>query len=68
MIVHIFSRRTARSSSGFFSQYEDEQVVWAATDRGVYYLLKRGIVPAAAFGDYDSVTEEELEWMQWQKA
>lgn len=37
--------------------------MWAAVDRGVYRLLKRGITPAVAFGDYDSVTEEELAWM-----
>ncbi|MFX3624612.1 MAG: thiamine diphosphokinase [Ectobacillus sp.] len=39
-------------------------VVWAAVDRGVYYLLKKGIVPNVAFGDYDSVTEEELAWIE----
>ena len=46
-----------------FSPYENEKVVWAAVDRGVYRLLKRGIIPVVAFGDYDSVTEEELAWM-----
>ncbi len=66
MIVHILAGGPLDHHPDF-AQYEDEQVVWAATDRGVYYLLKRGIVPDAAFGDYDSVTDEELEWMRRQK-
>ncbi|MBP3038320.1 thiamine diphosphokinase [Bacillaceae bacterium Marseille-Q3522] len=32
---------------------------WIGVDRGVYTLLKNGIVPEAAFGDFDSVTEHE---------
>ncbi len=32
---------------------------WIGVDRGAYYLLEKGIVPAAIVGDFDSVTEEE---------
>jgi thiamine pyrophosphokinase len=51
-----------------FALYENEETVWAAVDRGVYHMLQKGIVPDAAFGDYDSVSEEELSWMQQQTA
>ncbi|WP_409305378.1 thiamine diphosphokinase [Peribacillus sp. SCS-155] len=33
---------------------------WVGVDRGVHTLLKFGIVPMAAFGDFDSVSESEL--------
>ncbi|PEK55485.1 thiamine diphosphokinase [Bacillus toyonensis] len=62
MIIHILAGGPAEYCADF-SRYENEEVVWAAVDRGVYHLLKRGITPSVAFGDYDSVTEEELVWM-----
>ena len=31
--------------------------LWAAADKGVSSLLKRGIIPDAAFGDFDSIEE-----------
>jgi thiamine pyrophosphokinase len=43
-----------------FQQFDESQVVWVGIDRGVFYLLNAGIKPAMAFGDFDSVTEEEL--------
>ncbi|RDI47502.1 thiamine diphosphokinase [Falsibacillus pallidus] len=33
--------------------------VWVGVDHGVYRLLEAGITPAAAFGDFDSVSDEE---------
>ncbi|MCP8970179.1 thiamine diphosphokinase [Ectobacillus ponti] len=45
-------------------RYNSTGVVWAAADRGVYHLLQLGIQLAAAFGDFDSVTDQELSWMQ----
>ncbi|OCA85489.1 thiamine pyrophosphokinase [Bacillus sp. FJAT-27225] len=33
---------------------------WVGVDRGTVELLKRGIKPIAAFGDFDSVSIEEL--------
>ncbi|MBS9804592.1 thiamine diphosphokinase [Bacillus cereus] len=62
MIIHILAGGPSEYYADF-SRYENEEVVWAAVDRGVYRLLKKGITPAVAFGDYDSVTEEELVWM-----
>jgi thiamine pyrophosphokinase len=36
-----------------------EEITFAGADRGVFSLLKRGISPDYAFGDFDSVSEEE---------
>ena len=33
--------------------------LWAAADKGVSTLLKRGIVPDVAFGDFDSIDERD---------
>ncbi|HAQ08403.1 MAG TPA: thiamine diphosphokinase [Bacillus bacterium] len=41
-------------------RYAGEEVIWVGVDRGVSYLLSAGIKPARAFGDFDSVTDEEL--------
>ncbi|MFC5773834.1 thiamine diphosphokinase [Ectobacillus antri] len=49
-----------------FLYYESDDVQWVAADRGVFHLLQRNIMPVAAFGDYDSVSEEELRWMREQ--
>ncbi|MGM9986563.1 MAG: thiamine diphosphokinase [Bacillaceae bacterium] len=48
------------------SQYEGENVKWVGVDRGVYYLLQQGIIPDQTFGDFDSVNEEELTYIQKQ--
>ncbi|MBY0598363.1 thiamine diphosphokinase [Bacillus bingmayongensis] len=65
MIIHILAGGPEEYCADF-SLYENEKVIWAAVDRGVYRLLRRGIAPTVAFGDYDSVTDEELAWMQKQ--
>lgn len=39
-------------------------VRWVGVDRGVYTLLKNGITPEQGFGDFDSVTSSEREWME----
>ncbi|WP_419883796.1 thiamine diphosphokinase [Peribacillus sp. B-H-3] len=44
--------------------YKNKADVWVGADRGVHHLLESGIVPDAAFGDFDSVTEGELENIQ----
>lgn len=49
MIIHILAGGPAEYCADF-SRYENEEVVWAAVDRGVYRLLKRGITPAVALG------------------
>ncbi|WP_282061079.1 thiamine diphosphokinase [Bacillus pumilus] len=38
-----------------------EDILWIGVDRGTLFLLEQGIIPAKAFGDFDSVTEEELQ-------
>jgi thiamine pyrophosphokinase len=40
--------------------YTGENDIWVGVDRGVYTLINRNINPQIAFGDFDSVTTEEL--------
>ncbi|MCM2533458.1 thiamine diphosphokinase [Neobacillus pocheonensis] len=42
------------------NDYAGENVIWVGVDRGVFHLLQRNIKPLIAFGDFDSVTPEEL--------
>ncbi|MCQ6274050.1 thiamine diphosphokinase [Bacillus sp. V3B] len=46
------------------SNYHEKEVVWVGVDRGVYTLLTRGIKPDIAFGDFDSVSENEFSLIQ----
>ncbi|MGE7215574.1 thiamine diphosphokinase [Priestia koreensis] len=39
---------------------------WVGIDRGVFHLLNEGIRPVKAFGDFDSVSQEELYYIQQQ--
>lgn len=39
---------------------------YAGVDRGVYRLLKKGITPKFTYGDYDSVSREEREFIESQ--
>ncbi len=58
MIFHIVAGGPEHELPDFTSNSQaDEQ--WIGVDRGALYLLKRGIVPARAFGDFDSVSMEE---------
>lgn len=41
----------------------DDGNVWAGVDRGVYLLLKFGITPVLTYGDFDSVTREERDFI-----
>jgi thiamine pyrophosphokinase len=43
------------------NEYTNEFSVWVGVDRGVFYLLEKGIKPFMAFGDFDSVSREEME-------
>ena len=38
-----------------------KKIIWVGVDRGVYTLLEAGIKPSIAFGDFDSVSEEEFQ-------
>jgi thiamine pyrophosphokinase len=40
--------------------YSSENDIWVGVDRGVYTLINKNITPAIAFGDFDSVSKEEL--------
>ena len=44
--------------------YENHPNIWIGVDRGVFHLLKRNIKPAIAFGDFDSVSPEELAYIE----
>lgn len=46
------------------SQYHTKDTIWVGVDKGVYTLLSNGIEPDIAFGDFDSVTKEEFEYIQ----
>ncbi|MBM6618490.1 thiamine diphosphokinase [Bacillus suaedaesalsae] len=45
------------------TKYHNEDVYWIGVDRGLLYLLEQGIKPIKGIGDFDSVTETEMEWM-----
>jgi thiamine pyrophosphokinase len=47
-----------------FHHYDGENVKWIGVDRGVISLLQAGIRPVKAFGDFDSMSSKELEWVQ----
>ncbi|WP_160720058.1 thiamine diphosphokinase [Bacillus sp. USDA818B3_A] len=40
--------------------YQESDAIWVGVDRGVFHLIRRNIIPSKAFGDFDSVTQEEL--------
>jgi len=42
------------------STYESEDTIFIGVDRGAIHLLDKGIVPAEAVGDFDSVSESEF--------
>lgn len=44
--------------------YTEENSIWVGVDRGVLTLLKKGIIPSIAFGDFDSVTAEEFQYIK----
>jgi thiamine pyrophosphokinase len=44
--------------------YDNSTNFWIGVDRGVFHLLKRNIKPSIAFGDFDSVSPEELAYIE----
>ncbi|MEO2075003.1 MAG: thiamine diphosphokinase [Bacillus sp. (in: firmicutes)] len=48
------------------SEYNEENSIWVGVDRGVYHLLNRDIHPTIAFGDFDSVSQEEWKFIKEQ--
>ncbi|WP_286231456.1 thiamine diphosphokinase [Neobacillus mesonae] len=49
-------------------QYTETDAIWVGVDRGVYHLLKKNIKPEIAFGDFDSVSHDELSFIESQVA
>ncbi|MFD2616927.1 thiamine diphosphokinase [Terrilactibacillus laevilacticus] len=46
-----------------FDLLKNESWQWIGVDRGTYRLLKKGITPVKSFGDFDSITTKEKEWI-----
>ncbi|MFD1735772.1 thiamine diphosphokinase [Bacillus salitolerans] len=65
MIIHIVAGGPIENIPDL-SQYNLEDVRWVGVDRGLLYILKNGIKPTVGLGDFDSVSKEELAWMQQQ--
>ncbi|MDR7076331.1 thiamine pyrophosphokinase [Neobacillus niacini] len=42
------------------NEYTGEHEIWVGVDRGVYTLIKKNIIPRIAFGDFDSVSKDEI--------
>ncbi len=60
MIIHILAGGPVELLPDL-SCFADNKITWIGVDRGVYTLLEKGIKPDFAFGDFDSVSEEELQ-------
>lgn len=45
-------------------EYNFEDCIWVGVDRGIFTLLQKGIHANIAFGDFDSVTEEEFMFIE----
>src|SRR4051812_40863664 len=63
MIIHILGGGPVDLLPDF-SSYSEKEIVWVGVDRGVYTLLTSGIKPNIAFGDFDSVSEDEFSIIQ----
>ena len=62
MIIHLVAGGPNENIPNFQQWVENsEEVIWVGIDKGVQYLLSANIVPDKAFGDFDSVSEEELD-------
>ncbi|MGG3560120.1 thiamine diphosphokinase [Neobacillus rhizosphaerae] len=48
------------------TEYIEENSMWIGVDRGVYHLLRKDIKPTIAFGDFDSVSQEEWNFIEGQ--
>ncbi|MEE3806965.1 MULTISPECIES: thiamine diphosphokinase [Lysinibacillus] len=49
-----------------FSSFQQQDVVFIGADRGALYLLEHGITPHAIVGDFDSLTDEEYQFVMAQ--
>ncbi len=48
------------------TQFQKEDTVFIGADKGALHLLKQGIIPQEAVGDFDSVSAEDYERIQSQ--
>ncbi|EOR26610.1 MAG: thiamine diphosphokinase [Niallia nealsonii] len=58
MIVHIMAGGPKQYIPNLDKYPKD--ICWIGVDRGVIYLMEKSIPTYAAFGDFDSISEEEL--------
>jgi thiamine pyrophosphokinase len=63
MIVHILGGGPVDLLPDL-SHDHGKEIVWVGVDRGVYTLLTSGVKPDIAFGDFDSVSENEFSIIQ----
>ncbi|MCU9612152.1 thiamine diphosphokinase [Caldibacillus lycopersici] len=64
MIVYIVGGGPPEFIPDLKTDKANPDIFWIGVDRGNRYLLDKGITPAVAIGDFDSVTKEELEVYQ----
>lgn len=61
MIVHLVAGGPKELTPNLNEYNTDPNIFWIGVDKGTQYLLKSQIIPNMAIGDFDSITEEELE-------
>lgn len=44
--------------------YQHQDTIWVGVDRGAYYGLKKELPVSVAIGDFDSLSQSELDWLQ----
>lgn len=62
MIIHIVAGGPLDRLPLHFPE-TDKRIYWVGVDKGLHVLLKNHITPKKAFGDFDSVTKEEFDWI-----
>jgi thiamine pyrophosphokinase len=63
MIIHILAGGP-KDLLPDLTEYTDQNVVWVGVDRGVFNLLQNSIKPVIAFGDFDSISKEEMAFIE----
>lgn len=59
MHIHIVAGGPFEYIPPLDQEASQDDILWVGVDRGTLFLLEHGIMPAKAFGDFDSVTEED---------
>lgn len=63
MIIHIVAGGPT-SELPNLSDFDIKDACWVGVDRGVLTLLSKDIEPVMAFGDFDSITDQELTYVK----